>query len=296
MSLLSIGNRRLSGATVLGYTRTASDLDRTAGEELFRRFSGPDIRLPFVDGLDPAPAFTPPVTLQPQVNLIPQLPEIRNQGQRGTCVAHATLATYEHFLKIQGAYQDLSEQFLYWNCKRNDNLPTTSGTYLGVSFPLLRRDGCCPETTWPYNPAPISGNEGHDPPPNGAQLAALPFKPADFRQLSPTSVKDIKSELVRERCVTISVPVFNSWHLSREIRRTGEITNPVPNEMQSGGHALCLVGYVDMPASPEIDGGRFLVRNSWGTTWAIDSPYGAGYGTIPYSYIAKFGMEAYTIV
>ena len=160
----------------------------------------------------------------------------------------------------------------------------------------MQRDGCCLETIWPYQPDIIPGEEGQGPPPSGAALEALPFRLVEFQQVAPTSVSDIKNELRRQRCVAVSIPVFNSWYLSRETRRTGELTNPVPNEMRVGGHAICLVGFVDLPDSPEIDGGRFILRNSWGTDWALDSPYGAGYGTIPYSYIAKFCREAYTIV
>ncbi len=69
---------------------------------------------------------------------------------------------------------------------------------------------------------------------------------------------------------------------------------PVPNEVRVGGHAMCLVGYVDMP-NPGLGGGRFILRNSWGTSWGIDSQYGPGYGTIPYAYIARMGAEAYSI-
>jgi len=58
---------------------------------------------------------------------------------------------------------------------------------------------------------------------------------------------------------------------------------------------MCLVGYTDMPGRPEIGGGRFILRNSWGTLWAAQSSFGAGYGTIPYSYIARLCMEAYSI-
>jgi hypothetical protein len=37
------------------------------------------------------------------------------------------------------------------------------------------------------------------------------------------------------------------------------------------------------------------VRNSWGLTWANESPYGAGYGTLPYQYITNDAWEAYSI-
>ena len=54
-----------------------------------------------------------------------------------------------------------------------------------------------------------------------------------------------------------------------------------------GGHAVALVGY---------DEDRFIVRNSWDTTWGYQSPYGGGYGTIPYQYITNDAWEAVTAV
>jgi hypothetical protein len=129
----------------------------------------------------PETAFAIPFVDEPAIttcaNHVAQMPPIRHQLQRGTCVAHAALAAYEHYLNISGAGRDLSEQFLYWNCKRSDGIPNSPGTWLGVAMPLLHRDGCCEEATWPYVGTDISGNEGQGPPPPGAQLAALPFRP-----------------------------------------------------------------------------------------------------------------------
>ena len=245
--------------------------------------------------LSTAPSVALEAPTAGRVNHIPALPPIRHQGQRGTCVAHAALAVHEHYLMSHGAYQDLAEQFLYWNCKINDRIPQTEGTYLGVAFPLLQRDGCCVEAVWPYNPGPVTGNEGQGPPPGGAQLAALTYRLPGCKVLSPTSVTDLKSELARERCVAFSIPVFNSWYRNAWVAATGDILMPVPGEVRAGGHAMCLVGYQDMPQNPELGGGRFIVRNSWGATWGIESPFGAGYGTIPYAYLSRFGTEAYTI-
>ena len=36
----------------------------------------------------------------------------------------------------------------------------------------------------------------------------------------------------------------------------------------------------------------FIFRNSWDVTWAFESPYGPGYGSLPYPYIAQDGWEA----
>lgn len=243
-----------------------------------------------------APATSAPAAAAPAtVNLIPYMPPVRNQGDRGTCVAYAALAAYEHYLAVHGAAQDLAEQFLYWNCKANDNAPTTYGTWLGVAFPLLGRDGCCLEATWPYVPTTVAGDEGQGPPPAGARMEALSYRLAHVKPLAPTAVADIKAELPAQRCVAFSIPVFNSWFMNRQVALTGDLTMPIPGEVRAGGHAMCLVGYVDLPGRPELGGGRFVLRNSWDTHWGINCPYGAGYGTIPYAYIAKFGTEAYSI-
>src|SRR5262249_53343841 len=157
---------------------------------------------------------------------------------------------YEHYLNAQGSPHDLSEQFLYWNCKANDGHPSSEGTWLGVAFPLLRRDGCCLEDKWAYHPDPVPGNEGQGPPPGGAQLQALSYRLAAFRTLSPTSVADIKATLAGGRCVAVSIPVYNSWYRSTWVAKTGDITNPLAGEVRVGGHAICLCGFVEMPTTP----------------------------------------------
>jgi C1A family cysteine protease len=163
-------------------------------------------------------------------------------------------------------------------------------------MPLLQRDGCCLESTWKYNSTPIAGNEGQDPPPANAVPEALNYRATTIHQVGATSIIDIKNDLAHNRCVAFSVPVYNSWYLNAEVQRTGEIVNPIPNEPEVGGHAMCFVGYEDIPGEPDLGGGKFYLRNSWNNFWATESILGtAGYGTIPYSYIARFGAEAYTI-
>lgn len=242
----------------------------------------------------PLPFVFPPVavTAAAQVNLIGEMPPVRKQGERGTCVAHAALAVAEHRFARMGAPIDLSEQFLYWDCKQNDGIPTKSGTWLQVAFPLLARDGTCPEINWPYQPLPCP-REDCGPPPSGAIQAALTYRHA-IRQVPRGSVTDIKAELAAGNCVAFSIPVFRSWYRSDLVRATGTINMPVPNDINEGGHAMCLVGYEDSNGLG-LGGGRFVLRNSWGTEWAPQSLHGAGYGSIPYAYIERYCSEAFTL-
>lgn len=274
---------------------TASAIPQSALEAISHATYSLGVAIDQIPHLAEAPDLALPAVAPPaDVNLISEMPPIRNQGARGTCVAFAALGMYEHQLNAGAALQDLSEQFLYWSCKRNDGIPNDEGTWLAVAVPLLQRDGCCLESTWKYQPDPIAGNEGQGPPPGGAQLEALTFRVQNAKQLSATSVDDIKNELAAGRCVAFSIPVFNSWYRSTWVAFTGDITMPVPGEIRVGGHAMCLVGYVDLP-NPGLGGGRFILRNSWGTDWGTGSKFGPGYGTIPYAYIAKMGAEAYSI-
>jgi hypothetical protein len=253
------------------------------------------IDLDAIPRLAVAPVFTVAAAPGASINHVAEMPPIRSQGSRGTCVSFSSLAAVEHFLGRHGAMQDLAEQFLYWNCKANDGIPNLPGTYLGVAYPLLKRDGCCLEADWNYNATPVTGNEGQGPPPPGTQLKALSFRIPSVRTIAPTSVADYRNELMAGRVVSFSVPVFNSWYRSTAVAFSGDITLPIPGEVRTGGHAMCIVGCMDQPDQPQIGGGRFILRNSWGKVWGINSPNGAGYGTIPYGYIARFAAEAYSI-
>jgi Papain family cysteine protease len=242
--------------------------------------------------MSPAPTAALPTS----VNLIAQMQPVRDQDERLTCVAFASTEAAQQYWLSQGQTVVLSPQFMYWDCKQHDGDPTGGGTWIAVAMTQLQADGCCLENVWPYVPNQIAGNESQDPPLTGALADAATHRIPGFRRLAPTSLIDIKSELAQQRCVAFTIPVFDSWYRNAEVTRTGEIVNPIPNEQDVGGHAMCFVGYEDMPSEPESGGGRFYLQNSWDSKWATQSVLGTpGYGTIAYSYIAHYGEEAYSI-
>jgi hypothetical protein len=232
------------------------------------------------------------VELPSSVNLISYFAAVRNQGPRGTCVSFALTALHEYIVRRGGIVRDYSEQHLYYEIKLIDGASGSCGTLQAKGVPVLLVRGQCRESVWPYRNALPCNN--HGPVPAAARADGL-LNRLRTLPVPPRNVLAFKTQLSLQRPVTLSFPVYNSWYQSASTRQTGRITMRIGNEPAIGGHAVCLVGYVDTPSSP--GGGYFIVRNSWGTAnFGSTNPFGAGYGTIPYQYITNDGWEAYTSV
>jgi len=232
--------------------------------------------------------------LPPAVRLMDRLPPVRQQGERGTCVAFAVTALREFML---GSGEHLSEQFLYWACKQMDGMTEQPGTTIHVAMAALAQHGICEERLWPYDPHPRPGNEHHGPPPPQAVSDARKRVMPNARPVVPHHVEHYKRVLAGTKThdgmpVATGVLVFGSWLYSAATTRTGKITLPLPGEKPLPmGHAMLVVGYQDDPSVP--GGGYFIVRNSWGSEWAAMSPEAAGHALIPYDYMMRFALDAY---
>jgi hypothetical protein len=226
-----------------------------------------------------------PLELPPSLDYRDGLPAIRSQGERGTCVAFASVAVREHLEGLAGApldELDLSEQFVYWYCKQEDNIPEVSGTYTNMGMECMLELGVPEEQYWPYNPDQLPDDEGQGPPPPEALDQTASYKIERVIDLNPSQVQDLKTCLAEGKTIAFAIPVFDSWYFSTAVKRYGKITMPLPGEKANGGHAMALVGYQDDEEVP--GGGYFLVRNSW-QPWGYQSTWGSGYGSIPYAYI-----------
>lgn len=236
-----------------------------------------------------AAVAAPPVGLPPSVNHALSMSPVRNQGSRGTCVAHAMGAVHEFYRRKSGTPQDYSEQFLYHRTKLIDGAPGACGTWQVKAAQVLNSAGQARESIWAYNPALPCNNNGVEPGTAAADAAAHRLQTI---VLNPKDVGAIKAALANGSVVGFSVPCYSSWLNSAVTRNTGRITMRLGGEPVNGGHAMCAIGYQDDANSP--GGGFFILRNSWGTGWGAVCPYGAGNGTIPYQYIANDGWEAVT--
>lgn len=237
---------------------------------------------------------------------------VRDQGNRGTCVAHALAACREHLAFEQGEDRerfDLSEQFLFWATKTQggDPSPDEDGTWIEFAKEALLRVGVCREEHWPYDGTVRDGNVTHAGP--GLPTADARFGAVSFRRSCTEYARGGGAARVLEhltrtrRPVAISVPVFrdrvaplnNNWNTPVGIAY-GEVLDPPPTAVVENGHAVCVVGFV--PDPEELQGGYFVFRNSWGTTkfgrkapvegWHAIAP---GYGQISASYVDDYLWE-----
>lgn len=248
-----------------------------------------------LEARDRLPPYEPPAgrpVLRESADLLEQLPTVRNQGGRGTCVAHAVLAVREQLEIAAGCPRDLnlSEQYVYWWCKAHDGIPKVSGTYVSVGMRCLANAGAPLEETWPYVSVEKE-DQGQGPPPPAAANGDPGFKIVRAQEFNRADIVGMKTCLAEGRAVAFSIPVFDSWYASSATSRWGKITLPLPGETQNGGHAMTLVGYQDDAQAP--GGGFFLVRNSW-QPWSWDGVWREGYGYIPYAYITRYATAVFS--
>jgi C1A family cysteine protease len=78
----------------------------------------------------------------------------------------------------------------------------------------------------------------------------------------------------------MGMSVYESFE-SLQVKRTGVVPMPKPNERLLGGHAVLVISYRDESQS-------FIVRNSWGATWGR-----SGYFFLPYDYLMSRNRYAW---
>lgn len=238
----------------------------------------------------------------PGFDFVDQMPPIRNQGERGTCVAHAVTRCFEQREFVASGKPapnnlNLSEQFLYWNTKDIDGHLQLEGTWVEFAADSLVNTGVSLEETCPYQPgrypSPDLAQRGPKPTPK-AYTEALQHRADEARRIVASDVDAIKAVIAAGIPVAFAMPVFRSWYNSPETRATGFITLPIgQSDAIVGGHAIALTGWGLDPAV--AGGGYFIFDNSWSTAWAPRNQFGAGRGILPFKYVQNYGSEAWAV-
>jgi C1A family cysteine protease len=249
-----------------------------------------------------ATGITIPSLDQPGYDFLHEMPAIRDQGDRGTCVAHAVTRCYEHLeFKTSGRPApntlDYSEQFLYWNTKDIDGRLDVDGTWASFASTSLINLGICLEATAPYvgtvYPPPDTADRGPKPSIQ-AYAEALGHRADQSRQIVPSDTDALKAVIASGLPVAYSFPVFRSWYRSLETRSTGFITMPIgQSDVVESGHCVTLTGWGMDDTVP--GGGYFILDNSWSTDWGAQNQFGPGRGILPFKYAQTYGTEAYAV-
>jgi hypothetical protein len=200
------------------------------------------------------------------------LPPVRDQGQRGTCVAFAVAAAHELARSVGIAVsEDLSEEALFWGCKLIDG-NWRSGTTFSSAAAALGATGQPLEDVWPYNPRRAAGIR-YDPP----CKPATDWYKSGLERTSP-NIASVRGQIDAGRPVVLGLTVFDTLFIPTS---AGRIEAPAAASPAHGRHAVLAVGH---------DADALLVRNSWGTTWAL-----GGYGWLSNEYVEHHVREAWVI-
>ena len=224
----------------------------------------------------------------PRMDLREQMPMVYDQGKIGSCTANAIAAAFEFELLRQHLTDFMpSRLFIYYNERAMEgHVNFDSGAQIRDGIKSVATLGVCPETEWPYDDTPAVTDGG--PWPAGARAGEKP--PAtcytDAKQAVALSYHRIIPNVDQFKgCLAAGFPfvfgftVYSDFE-SPQVAQTGEAQLPTQGEQALGGHAVLAVGYDDATQ-------RFLVRNSWGTSWGQQ-----GYFTLPYAYLTERGLAS----
>jgi C1A family cysteine protease len=199
----------------------------------------------------------------------------RDQGQEGCCTGFAMAAFREILWTLKTGSMIagyLSPAYLYQSARTIEGtFPQDSGATTGDEATGIATKGVCPESFMPYSGDP---SEAANP---ACDVAAQTFKVGNFQTVDFSNADGMKAILAVKQPIVFAFEVYQSFE---NPGANGLLTMPDPSESMLGGHGVLCVGYNSL---------GWIVRNSWGTSWAD-----GGYCYMPYGYEQLCWMEAMT--
>lgn len=225
--------------------------------------------------------------LPTHVSLSSRMQPVGHQGPHGTCVGWAADAVQEFNLG-----RAMSAGYAYRGAKSRDGWHG-EGSWLRFAFEHFYGTGHVEDVNYSYADAirqePIGGFS--DIARNGRSVGFMSL-PVQMPDLMPQVMRAILTggfhPQIGPRPIATSLRLHRSF-TSTSTALDGLIPMPFPGETSLGGHAMVVVGYVDAADESNPFGlDYFIVRNSWGTIWAGENPFGeAGHALIPSQYFAR---------
>jgi C1A family cysteine protease len=207
-------------------------------------------------------------SLPTKVDLSSQCPAVYDQGQLGSCTANAIAGAIEFDLMKEKKKDFMpSRLFIYYNERDIEGtVDSDSGAQIRDGIKSIASQGDCPENEWSYDTSKFAQK-----PPQKCYADALKHKAVQYQRITRT-LNQMKGCLASGYPFVFGFTVYDGFE-SEEVAKTGQLNMPSAGENVVGGHAVLAVGYDDTQ-------NRFIVRNSWGASWAMK-----GYFTMPYGYL-----------
>lgn len=223
------------------------------------------------------------------------LPPVRDQARRNTCVAFAFTTLNEQARRRRGENVDLSQQHLYFEIEAREPQPELcdDGALMETGAAILAEVGQCSAALVRYRTESCDNDLGAVTP-TQARTEAARFR-LRTTEINPQDIDGIAKVLQRGWPVAVALRVHPGWN-SDETWTSGHVTLPTGDT--TGGHAVCLVAYTENPVQP-FPRGIFAFKNSWGpgfgasTRLSTRSFAGQGCGTLPWEYVGRYCTGAY---
>lgn len=224
-----------------------------------------------------------PAALPASVDLRQTWWKIGDQSVTGSCVGWATADGVMRYMLVKAGRLTqaslLSPRYVWMASKETDNFVTRpetfiegAGTSLKAAADIARKYGVVTEDLLPFKTTSLmfTGN------PNTFYATAATRKAASYVNLGKDP-NQWKTWLATTGPILAGLSVDKTWDNAANTSGNLDVFQPATAR---GGHAICIVGYTS---------DRFIIRNSWGTTWGKD-----GFGFASHAYIsAGFFAESY---
>ena len=203
--------------------------------------------------------------LPTSIDLRNKMPPVYDQGQLGSCTANALAACFEY--EDNNAFIP-SRLFIYYNERViENNINTDSGACLYDGIKSIQKTGVCSENLWPYNISKFKIK-----PTKNCYTDAENYKALDVTNIQQ-DITSMKTSLANGYPFVVGISVYASFE-SKKVSNTGIVPMPdIHKEELLGGHAVLVCGYDDLNQ-------RWILRNSWGSSWGDK-----GYFYLPYLYL-----------
>ena len=169
---------------------------------------------------------------------------VEDQGQIGSCTAHAGVGMIEYYeRKSFRRHLDASRLFLYKATRNLMNMKGDTGAYLRSTMGAMVLFGVPPETYWPYDD---EEDKFDKEPPAFCYAFAQNYQTLKYFRHDPPGtkaeevLKKAKGYLAPGHPAMFGFTVYNSIE---QADTTGKIPFPSPKEKIEGGHAVMAVGY-----------------------------------------------------